>query len=77
MARQDHTRLHRLTMIRCVCCGQSGEAVQGVGFRAECWRRLPTKMRTDYLNGRSVKQIRRASRDGQMSCLAFSGGRKR
>ncbi len=64
-------------MIRCVCCGQSGDPVQGVGFCAECWRRLPAKMKTDYLGGRQVKQIKSASRNGQMSCLAFGGGRKR
>ncbi len=63
-------------MIRCVCCGQSGDPVQGVGFRAECWRRLPNKMKVDYQNGRSVKQIKRASRDGQMSIRAFGGGRR-
>lgn len=63
-------------MIRCVCCGQLGDPVQGVGFRAECWWRLPKHMQASYQNGRSVKQIKRASRDGQMSIREFGGGRK-
>lgn len=64
-------------MIRCVCCGRFGDAVQGVGFRAECWRRLPRYMQDGYRDGTfGVKQIKRASRDGQTSVKAFGGGKK-
>jgi hypothetical protein len=64
-------------MTTCICCGRPGEAVQGSRFRAECWRKLPKHMRDGYRDGTyGIRQIARASRDGQASIKQFGGGRK-